>query len=82
MVLSRKPNFFGLSPHSFPKDGRFGFLVSLGKHWFSFPKPSVSWEKDAKTIFFLGKTKNNLFGVWPHGVSKGGFLVFPGKVRF
>ena len=55
------------------------FCFSLGKSWFSFPKPSFPKKKlvfYAKTIFIQGKTKKHLFGVWPHSVSKRLFFLF------
>ena len=53
---NKKKKSFGRLCGQSPK---YCFLSSLGKSWFSFPKPSFSWEKlvlHAKTIFFLGKS--------------------------
>ena len=67
MVSGRKTNFF---PRQNQKNIMlnfggivsqkmvFVFLFSLGKSWFSFPKPSFSWEKvgfPVENHFFLRK---------------------------
>ena len=72
-ILSQKMVFFGFfvpsQNHPFPR-----------KKLVFCPKPSFSWKElvfHAKTIFPRENQENNLFGVWPHTVSKDGSFGFP-----